>query len=254
MLRFLVDILKYLIGLLVLAVLYFGLILAYPFAYAGYLSPTTAPASLGHQMISGSGQGSLKVTVIGDSTALGQGSSSQLDSFSYQYVQKYLSSKYQQIDYINYSTSGNKISDVVNNQLSEVQSDSPDLVFVSIGANDVTALTDKNTFASEEETIINSLKNLKSKVIWMSIPDFVTSPILLPPLNTFLSNQASQFNQITKDSLSGTGFSYVDVFDSTRQPFIDMPDKYFAKDKYHPSQDGYSLWVEQINKVMNPIY
>jgi lysophospholipase L1-like esterase len=224
-------------------------VLAFPYVYALNVYPTTPPQSSGELVLkSNSGDKKLKVAVIGDSTALGQGTGSQTKSFSYKYADRYLFGKYDQISYINYAVSGNKAVDIIDNQLSKLTALQPDLVFIAIGANDVTGGNDKNIFKSQIETIINFLQKLDAKVIWVSIPDFIISPILLPPLNWFLSSRAGEFNQIIKDNLKQSELIYVDVFDSTRQPFLDEQNKMFSTDKYHPSADGYGLWVEQINK------
>ena len=243
------TILELSIKLCTAVVVYLIGVLAFAYVYGLNVYPTTPPQSLSSLVIKdNSGDKKLKVAVIGDSTALGQGTGSQTKSFSYQYTDKYLSEKYDQISYINFAVSGNKVVDVIDNQLNKLTALQPDLVFVAIGANDVTGRTDKNIFKSQIETVVNFLQNLDTKVIWVSIPDFITSPILLPPLNWFLSSKAGEFDQIIKDSLKQSKFVYVDVFDSTRQPFLDEQNKMFSRDKYHPSSDGYSLWVEQINK------
>ena len=245
-------ILRFSLGFSIFVVIYLIGVLILPFVYALYISPTIPPTSLGTQFVKNTivGKAKLKIAVIGDSTALGQGSDSQLNSFSYQYTNRYLSQKYSQISYVNFAVSGNKAQDVIENQLDKLTLLKPDLIFVAMGANDVTGGTDKNIFKYEISDIVDFLKKLGTKVIWLSIPDFITSQLLLPPLNWYLSNTAKEFDNIIKNSLKTSDFVYVDVFDSTRQAFLNQPGKMFSVDKYHPSVDGYGLWVEQINKTL----
>jgi len=82
----------------------YGLIvLGLPFLYAGYFSKTTPPENFENFEILGSASClcDLKVATIGDSTAIGQGSEKVLESFSGQYISKYLTQKYSKITYSN---------------------------------------------------------------------------------------------------------------------------------------------------------
>lgn len=235
----------------VLILLYTTFTLSYPFIWAKYISKTEAPIIDG-QIVFGlkkSGSKALEVAIIGDSTALGQGAEIIENSFSYQYLQANLA-KNQSIKYDNFAISGARINDVLNNQVAKI-SLSADIIFVSIGANDVTAFMSKSDFTDKIKDLIKKLEKFdKSKIIWMNIPDLVTVPVLLPPLNYILSNRCKEFNLVIEGNLNQDNFVYVDVFNGTRDEFWNNPDKNYARDKYHPSTAGYKLWVDVINKTV----
>ena len=241
---------------IVFAILFLYLVftLALPLVYSRYLYKTEPPTNLVNidlpqDLNSGemANNKTLKIAVIGDSTALGQGTESVKQSFSYQYAQKYLTPKYNQINYSNFAITGSTIEQLLDRQIGNLDNQNFDLIFVSIGSNDVISTKIDNSLYSQNiQKLLEKLQTTKAKIIWLSIPDFITSPVLLPPLSTYLSNRARDLNQETRQVLDKANLKLVDVFDRTRQPFIDDANKYFSKDKYHPSLDGYSTWAESI--------
>lgn len=188
----------------------------------------------------------LKVAAIGDSTALGQGADSIKGSFSYIYIEEVLSQKYSKIKYLNLGVSGAKAIDVIRDQLDEVVKFKPDLVFVSIGANDVTLNTSDEEFGKNVRKISQKIIETGAEIVWINIPDFIISPILLPPLNIYLSNKSKQLNIVLESVLSKTSVYLVDINKKAKKVFLSQLDKYFSKDMFHPSYEGYKHWAENI--------
>ena len=240
---------------LILTLLYTIFLFLYPFAWARVFFRTYPPQKINAQIINKNiqnlqNQKPLKAVVIGDSTALGQGTDSVLDSFGYQYLDTF-AQKQPLIEFTNFAVSGTRIEQVLDNQISQIPS-SVDLIFVSVGSNDVTALISKKDFELKVDQLAQKLSLYKAQVVWLSIPDFVTVPTLWQPLNFFLSQRAKNFNTSTKnilrEKIKEKGFIYVDIYNGTRQEFRNNPKKMFAKDNYHPSKEGYKLWAEIINQ------
>lgn len=227
-------------------IIYTTLILLFPIIYSANLYKTlpTKNSEKSYFEINSSQSKLLRVAVIGDSTAIGQGTNSVEESFSYQYLTQ--NSKFQdsKIEYSNYAVSGARIQEVIDKQL---VFEPVDLIFVSIGANDVTQMTNQKDFENSVSTLTSKLLNLAKNVIWINIPDFVTVPVFLPPLNYLASNRTQSFDKIINEITSKTSqINLIDVYNLAREPFRINPDKYFSKDKFHPSKDGYQIWVELI--------
>jgi lysophospholipase L1-like esterase len=233
-------------------------LLAFPFLWARVLNKTESPKLDNPQFIFSpknleknqlTFEKPLEVAVIGDSTAIGQGADSVKNSFSYQYLDNFAKNN-RQIEYSNFAVSGSRIDQVLESQVNKIPK-TVDLIFISVGANDVTAIFSENQFEDKVKQLIQKLKNFNALVVWLSIPDFITVPILLPPLNYFLSLRAKTFNAIIKTFIiQEKDFVYIDIYNETRQEFKNNPKTMFSKDKYHPSKDGYKLWAEIINKTI----
>jgi lysophospholipase L1-like esterase len=248
------KLLKYSVVFIILTTLYCGFTIVYPFVFARNASLIEIVDNSKIFIFSdGSQKPGLKVAVLGDSTALGQGTDSVEQSFSFQYIDKYIIPNYENIQYRNFAVSGVKTQSALESQLPKLIQFEPDLLFVSIGANDVTGLSGEKVFVEQFTKLADTIAKMKIKVVWMSIPDFITSPILLPPLRDYLSMTANKYNKLGKTIVVEQGFYYVDVFDSTRKEFLDKATLYFSIDKFHPSKDGYSLWVREINKTVGKL-
>ena len=233
----------------ILIVLYLLVITLLPIVYSAQLFKTQPPknSSPVELEINSNQVKTLNVAVIGDSTAIGQGTDSIQESFSYQYLLQSNSLRNLKIKYTNYAETGARIKDILDKQLIF---EPVDLVFVSIGANDVTHLTAQKDFESSVASLTSKLQNLAKQVIWINIPDFISVPVFWPPLNYLTSNQAQKLNTITQKQVSKFNqIKIIDVYELARQPFLDNPDKYFSKDKFHPSKDGYQIWVDLITKA-----
>lgn len=234
---------------LAITLLYILAILIWPMFWATYYSPTYPPNNPGviYRTPYPNQKSIFRAVVLGDSTALGQGTNSVEKSFGYQYLLTNPDLKYQNWSFENRAISGVKISEVLKHQL---DFEPVDLVMVSIGANDITGSTKPSEFQTSVETLAKQLRNKAKQVIWLNIPDFITSPILLPPLNYILSEREEVLNEIIKNTATQFGYQIVDIYNGARKPFANDPKRYFGVDKYHPSQAGYGVWVELIQKTL----
>ena len=246
-----------LLTIVTIIVVYIIILVIFPYVYAIKLQVTMAPENFGKQILTRKGEGqqpetnhpAFKIAVIGDSTAAGQGTDSIKESVAWQYTEKYILKKYPKVEYTSFAKVGSRVEDITPVQLEELLKNDYDLIFVSTGANNVTDFKSNNdSYNKSVQALTDKLVATKSKIIWLSIPDFITSPILLPPLNIFLSNRTREFNQQTTDILKKHNIKLVDTYNKAREPFARDQNKYFSKDKYHPSKDGYALWVEVINE------
>ncbi len=234
---------------LIITILYILATLIWPMFWANYYSPTTPPKSpkIIYHIPNLDQKPIFKAVVLGDSTALGQGTDSVEDSFGHQYLQNNPVLKYRNWSFENRAISGVKISEVIKHQL---DFEPVDLVMVSIGANDITGNTKPSEFQTSVETLAKLLGNKAKQIIWLNIPDFITSPILLPPLNYFLSEREKTLNTIIKNTVLQPNFQIIDVYNEARESFAIDPDRYFGADKYHPSKAGYAVWAGLIQKTL----
>ena len=234
--------------ILIISIVIYGLIvIVWPLFWARLYSPTKPPISPGviYNFPNPNQKSIFRAVVIGDSTALGQGSDDVKKSFGYQYLLTKLELKTQNWSFENRAVSGVKIAEVLDNQLGF---EPVDLVMISIGANDITGLTKPEEFRKSVKMLIGRLKTLAKQVIWLNIPDFVTSPILLLPLNYILSQRELELNAILKNIVPKASYQLIDVYNEAREPFAKDPKLHFGVDGYHPSAAGYGVWVGVIQK------
>jgi lysophospholipase L1-like esterase len=151
--------------------------------------------------------------------------------------------------------SGDQVHEVHDRQLPDLADvllaeASAHVVLVSIGANDVTALTRRPTFGSRYAELVAgidaALADIEAQVVLVGIPDIGTAPRLLPPLRHLAGLRGAQLDDEIARIARRTGHHHVDLADRTSRTFSSDPDRYFSADAYHPSSDGHGVWADAV--------
>lgn len=242
-----------LVGLVIALVLY--LLIGYWWmGFSAGRANLTAWSSPHTETIQGSGQGILKVTVLGDSTAIGIGTSTRQQTFSYQVIRASLLAKYGSVNYINRAVSGAKVQEVIDNQLPAALQDQPDLVFISIGANDATGGTTPDKYQASLRSLLDRLtQETQAKVVLLGIPSVYAAPVLLPLfpqiIDIFTHRLIDVENKLLLAYPAGRVLP-VELYNSTG-PVFDRQPELFAADGYHPNEQGYTVWAKEVEKVLD---
>lgn len=155
------------------------------------------------------------------------------------------------------AVSGDTMADLTRDQLPEVAALAPDRVYVSIGANDVTHLTSKDSFGAGYRALLRALP-ADSEVVVLGVPDMGAPPRLLQPLRAIAGLRGRQLDAVVRDAVADAkadrpgATTYVDIAGPTGPPFRRDPARYFADDRYHPSADGYRLWADAVLAAVEP--
>jgi lysophospholipase L1-like esterase len=191
----------------------------------------------------GEGEPPLRVVWLGDSTAAGVGASSP-DAALPRLVATGLGAP---VELRVLAVSGARVGDVLEDQLPAVGE--ADLVFVSVGANDVTHLTRRDDV---ERRYRRLLEALPGSVIALGVPDMGAIPRLAQPLRALVGWRGRTIDGAVRSAVLDAGALYVDIAGETGPEFRREPGRYFAADDYHPSDDGYRLWAEAVAARMEP--
>ena len=186
----------------------------------------------------------LRYVVMGDSTAAGQGA--DYSQGIAVLTAEHLGQDYQ-VEMINLSVSGAKIRDVLQEQLAKAVELKPDLVLVSVGANDVTNLTKPKQAKSELAEIVRRLQGAGAKVVITGAPDMGSIPRFAQPLRFLAGKLTERLNKQLYALADELGVELVPIALETGPRFRQHPELYEA-DQFHPDADGYAVWVESLNK------
>lgn len=201
---------------------------------------TDVPVISREPSILGSGE-KVNFLVLGDSTSAGQGGnySNGIAVSSATFI-----SKNNRVIFYNFSVSGAKINDVLTKQWPDAKYFAPDVVLVSVGANDATGLTSLNKLSSDFDNLAKELiaSNCNVKIIFTGSPDMGTVPRIVEPLRTFAGWRSRSVNKAIDE--------VVDRYQLIRAPILEKTGPVFAKDsslfaidKYHPNERGYRVWT-----------
>jgi lysophospholipase L1-like esterase len=197
--------------------------------------------------VGGSAAPALRMVWLGDSTAAGVGAS-DADHAIPRRVARALD---RPADLISRAVSGARASDVVDDQLDGLASLEPDAVLVSIGANDVVHLTSRDAFRRSYEALVAGVPDDALLVI-LGVPDMGAPERYLQPLRGIAGLRGRQLDEVSESIAQEHDAVYVDIAGETGPTMRSDPDRYFAADGYHPSDDGYALWADAVLAQLQP--
>jgi lysophospholipase L1-like esterase len=142
------------------------------------------------------------------------------------------------------AVSGATVADVADHQVGEVPKDAG-LVIVVVGSNDVVHLTRVGDFRRRYEEVLDHLPAGVPTVV-LGLPDMGAPIRLAQPLRLIAGERAGTLDREVRDLAQQRGLGYVDIAGRTGPRFRREPGRYFAKDLYHPSDEGYALWADAV--------
>jgi lysophospholipase L1-like esterase len=186
-----------------------------------------------------------RVVWLGDSTATGVGAGDVTGSMAHRVTARFTDAP---VTLTILGRSGAQVHEVLDDQLPLLQATDADVVFVSIGANDVTALTRDPTFRSRYRRMVTTIEELArgAEIVLVGIPDIGTAPRLAVPLRQIAGWRGAQLDDEIARVARQRGHRHVDLADRTGPIFSSDPERYFAADDYHPSSDGHEVWADAV--------
>ncbi len=182
---------------------------------------------------------------LGDSTAEGMGASKPERSYA-NIVYASLKERYRSTKYCNFARSGAILADVVENQLPKALEVSPDLITISVGANDIIRRTKSDDYERLLRKLLQTLqRETDATVVISTIPDLSLTPSVPKLLRTYSRYMANKLNDIILRTAEDTNTVVVDVFNDSRAVLKEFPEA-VASDGWHPSDFGYALWANSI--------
>ena len=190
----------------------------------------------------------VKIVWLGDSTAAGVGATSGATAMPRQVAD----ALGRPVQLTVLAVSGARIHDVVDQQLPKLLAlppdQAPDVVLVSVGANDVTHLTSSNSFRADYLGLLDRMPRSVS-VITLGVPDMGAVPRFAQPLRWLTGWRGGTIDGIV-ENMREHGADYVNIADFTGPKFGADPDRYFAADEFHPNDEGYALWTQTVEPVL----
>lgn len=190
----------------------------------------------------------LTYVVMGDSTAAGQGAP---------YAQGIavgtataLATGHR-VTMTNLGVSGARINDVVNDQVAASVRLHPDLVLLSVGANDVTHLSSVAGMESNLLRIVHALKtaNPAVAIVVTGSPDMGSPPRIPLLLRGLASRRTEAINRVFRKVAADEHLTFAPIAEMTG-PIFRQDRSLFADDRFHPNVRGYATWIRVLNEAI----
>jgi acyl-CoA thioesterase-1 len=174
----------------------------------------------------------LTYVVLGDSTAAGEGG--HYESGIAVSTTRALAERYQ-VTMTNLSVSGAQIADVRQRQLPAAEKLHPDVVLLSVGANDVTHLTPIARMRADLRIIVARLTaaNPHVKIVITGSPDMGAPPRIPRLLRGIASYRTKQVNRMFEPEAKKLGVAFAPIARETG-PSFRHDHSLFAADRFHP--------------------
>ncbi len=191
----------------------------------------------------------LNYVVMGDSTSIGQGVD-YADSIGPLSV-AHLAKQYR-VTYTNVGISGATTRDTLVKQVSAATAHKPDLVLLSVGANDATHFKTGSSVHQAMDQITDALiaDNCHVKIVLTGSPAMGSVSRLPWPIKQLMGLRARQINHAYAPVIADKQLTFAGLADKTGAAFMHHPE-YFAADNFHPNKAGYAIWAPVINAALD---
>ena len=193
------------------------------------------------------------VVAIGDSTVEGLGASKPEKAFA---PLVYLAIKQEKKNAVfhNLGVAHSKVNDVILNQLPKALELKPNLVLISIGANDLIFSKKIFQFGKDFEFLISTLrKKTKAAIFVNNIPDITIIPTMPKLAFPYFKFMVLRFNHIIKKSTEPIGTYLIDLYKESK--LYKGYKELISSDGIHPSDIGYAIWANAfITKIQSALF
>ena len=186
------------------------------------------------------GRDPVSILVLGDSTAAGVGAASQADALPGNLARR-LSQEWERgAHWRAVGENGATTLDIVRRYLAEATTQTYDLIFVTIGANDALTLRSRRAFRRNFRTILRRLRSVSPKALILvsSFPGFSQFASLPNPLRWALALHSRSLEETARR------FARSEPGVLMSPPAPEYTPGFFASDGFHPSPQGYREWVD----------
>ncbi len=152
-----------------------------------------------------------------------------------------------------FAVGGSKASDLIENQLDDAIAFKPDLVFVSVGANDALRFIPKKKFRANLDHLIGKLAETGALVVQSGVGDLGTIPRFHPPLQNLMTRRGAAFDAIHREVAAKHGTVVIDRRDEDAEPWY-RERELWAEDLFHVSAAGHALWAEMVWRTVAPLF
>jgi lysophospholipase L1-like esterase len=151
-----------------------------------------------------------------------------------------------------FAVSGSRAEDLLRNQLEPAIAFQPDMVIVSVGANDVIHGVGIRLFERRLDELVAALAETGTLVILSGIGDIGTIPRLKPPLRNLMTQRSGRFDRVHHRVAALHGAHVVEH--RKDDPTIWYTDRdLWSPDKFHVSAAGHRRWAESTWRTVEPL-
>jgi len=182
----------------------------------------------------------VRMTVAGDSLALGIGATDSSRGFAFDLFQR-VRAEHPTSEVTNLAIGGATTQDVVRLELPRIAVTHATVILLEVGANDVVRRHPALGFARDFHRLVEGIRRNTpgARIVLFNVPDVSVSPIFERPAKLPLHRLALSYNTIIAGEGRRIEAPVVDLFAFSKRAMTDTV-RYFSADQFHPSDDGHA--------------
>jgi lysophospholipase L1-like esterase len=181
---------------------------------------------------------------FGDSIIAGVGARQQSRTLPLQFAEALAKRLGIRVEWRIQARNGAKIKDLLIQIDSLASETHADVILISIGVNDVTGLTSATNWRRKLDVMKTKIRSRwpEAQVVFIGLPPMGQFPLPPQPLRATLGARARQFDHIAIQQLT------------LQEKMLHIPTEIspdqadFCEDGFHPSENGYNIWGEELAK------
>ena len=186
----------------------------------------------------------LRLRVVGDSTAGGTGASTPAASLAGR-----LGQQFPKLWIENRAKDGAKFADVAAQLASS--DERFDVVLVQAGGNDVIRLTALADLRQAVDAVARTASERAPLVLLMPAGNVGNAPFFFAPARGWMTRRSREMHAVVREAAERHGAVYVKLFEERdADPFVRDPSLH-ARDGLHPSDAGYAVWWQVLMAQSN---
>lgn len=183
----------------------------------------------------------VRLVLLGDSTVTGPGLDRCADLWSHQLARRLAGDA--RIRLRSVAAGGSRVRDVLDAQLPPAQELRPDIVVVSVGANDAMHGTRVRRFEADLDTVVEAFAEAGTEVVLAGVGDLGNIPRLAHPLKALASHRSRVFDRAhARVAARHDHVVKVPVAELTDNQF--RSHDVFCPDLFHPNRAGHTAWAD----------
>jgi lysophospholipase L1-like esterase len=190
---------------------------------------------------------SLRLAVLGDSIAFGQGAARPADRLAARLVADLTASGIPTRSRV-YAVPGAR-SDGLAAQVRRAAAEPPDVALIVIGANDLTALVPPDSAARLLGAAVTALRGVGAEVVVAPAPDLSAVPGMPTAIRALVQAGSAALRTAQTRAALAAGARVADEAASTSVQFARDPGL-FSADRFHPSSAGYAVIAAALAPVL----
>ncbi|HEV7964645.1 MAG TPA: SGNH/GDSL hydrolase family protein [Actinoplanes sp.] len=188
----------------------------------------------------------LRLVLLGDSTALGVGVERVTDTVGGQLATLLAdAADGRRVELSSVAVSGSRSADLGTQVARALVGARPDVAVILVGGNDAIHLTPPADAADDLSSAVRRLRGAGVEVVVGTCPDLGTARAFPQPLRQLVGWQARRLARAQAAAVNGAGGAPVDLAAQTGPVFRADAGAY-CHDGYHPSADGYRVWAHAL--------